>query len=259
MTMPDIDFADFCRLVSRHTGFELSAYKPNQMERRTRAFALRKGAASLGEFWALLESRPPLAEQYLDYLTINVTGFFRDGEAFREAVAAAMTVLARAKTRLSLWSAGCAGGAEACSLWMLLQGYPAVNARILATDIDRRSIARAREGRYSDEELAGVPTADRERWFLRGDRGYQAVPAMRAGIDFTLHDLLQDPYPSDIDLLVCRNVLIYFAAHARALVCRQLIEALAPGGYLFLGSTERVIEAKTLGLLQVLPHLYCRP
>ena len=257
----DITFPQFCADVTALTGFPLAAYRPAQVERRTRAFARRQGAQTLADFLRLLAEQPPLCRRYLDYLTINVTEFFRDPEQFEELVSLALLPLLRTRRALRLWSTGCANGAEAYTLGMLLVRLcPEARYQVLATDIHLPGLQAAREGEFSEKAVRNLPDALRHRYFTRTQGGRFLIdPVLQRAVQFTAHDLLRDPFPEDLDLILCRNVVIYFTTEAKEVLYPRLFRALRPGGYLMLGKTERILTAHHLGFLTPGQHLYQRP
>jgi len=227
------------------------------MERRVREYAQRNNCATLTAFWETLTSRTNILQQFLDYLTINVTYFFRDPEQFQELRQTVLPALLQSGRELFIWSAGCANGSEAYSLKMLLHELaPAARTYLLATDIDRASLAHARRGLFSAGDIQHVPAALRERYFTSVDSAYRIDAQLRTGIEFQLHDLLYDPYPQQADLILCRNVYIYLAPSAQQRVFRSCYEALRVGGYLLVGNSERLNTRRFHGLISPSPHLY---
>lgn len=256
----ELSFEQFCNKVIALTGFSLTDYRPVQMERRIRAYARRKGADSLADFLLMLRGQPVLRQNFVDYLTINVTNFFRDAERFEELATFVLPVLLAECAEPLIWSAGCANGAEAYTIAMLLERLrPQGRYRILATDINHQCLQATFEGVYGEEALREAPEDFQREYFTPlPDGRYQAQPALRAHIDCVRHDLLRDQFPRNVDLILCRNVVIYLTPAAKMQLYPQFFRALRPGGYLMLGNTERILEADKLGFLNSLPHLYQR-
>ena len=141
-----------------------------------------------------------------------------------------LPALLRSGRELFLWSAGCANGSEAYSLKMLLRELaPTARSYLWATDIDHASLARARRGLFSAGDIQHVPAALRARYFTQAGSDYRIDAQLRAEIDFQLHDLLCDPYPGQVDLILCRNVYIYLTQSAQQRVFRACYEALRRG------------------------------
>lgn len=257
----DISYQEYVAHVTALTGFPLAAYRPAQIERRTRVFVRRQGAQTLADFLRLLAEQPALCQRYLDYLTINVTEFFRDAEQFDELISHALLPLLWTRRELRIWSAGCANGAEAYTLGMLLARLcPEARYHLLATDINLAGLETARQGLYSEKAVRNLPDALRRRYFTRtADGRFQIDPMLQRAVHCAAHDLLRDPFPEDLNLILCRNVVIYFTAEAKETLYPRLFRELRPGGYLMLGKTERILAAARLGFLTSGQHLYQRP
>jgi chemotaxis protein methyltransferase CheR len=228
---------------------DLSAYKRPQMERRIQSFMAGVGAADFPQLVRMVEADRELYRRFVDHLTINVSEFFRNPqhwEVLRERV---IPMLLARRRPLQVWSAGCSTGEEPYSLALLMREYfPGACERILATDIDAEALERAAAGRYRERVLEQVPRAMLERYFQRDGAGLRVNDSIRSMVRFQRHDLVRDPPPPAMDLILCRNVVIYFTESAREHVYRGFVRALRPGGVLFVGSTEQVFQAAELGL-----------
>jgi two-component system CheB/CheR fusion protein len=196
-----------------------------------------------------LEVHPEEFPRLFDTLLINVTSFFRDRAAWdflREEIVGRIITAKNAHEPIRVWSAGCASGEEAYSVAMVLAdalGEPAFRDRvkIYATDLDDDALSAGRHAAYDDRGFAELPDGYLERFFDRvGDR-YLFRADLRRSVIFGHHDLLQDAPISRLDLLLCRNTLMYFNAEAQAQVLRKFIFALRPGGFLFLGKAETLL------------------
>ena len=189
-------------------------------------------------------------EQLINAVTTNKTDFFREAHHFDYLVKEILPEFARAGTRrIRAWSAGCSTGAEPYTIAMLLDA----NARdaggpdygILATDLDTDVLDVAHRGIFPADAVIPVPPALRSRYVLRSRRSGQAevriAPALRAAVGFARLNLMDEPYPvGEMDLIFCRNVLIYFERETQEKVVARLTRRLAPGGYLFLGHSETI-------------------
>ncbi len=257
---PDREYHYFIAQVRGRTGLDLSQYKQGQMERRIRSMAERAGAATLVEFWKTLTVDAAAMDAFLDRVTINVSELLRNPEKFDELRQWTLPELLRARRPLQIWSAGCSYGAEAYSLRLLLhQVNSALNHRILATDIDTRILARAREGVFTVEDMKNVSPALRQRYFTREAEQFRVTAALRQGVEFHRQDLLKDRFPTDMDLILCRNVVIYFTDDAKTELFRRFYAALRPGGYLLVGNTERIHDARDIGFVTPRAFFYQRP
>lgn len=245
--------------VRRRLGLELAHYKREQMERRLKAYAVQHGYRDLAGLAQALGAEPQLGGEVLSYLTIHVSEFFRDPNFFshlKELVAALPQSTGKP---LQVWSAGCSIGAEAYSLAMLLlEERGPDGARILASDIDERSLERARRGVYREDELKKVDAARLRRYFVQEGSDFTVREDLRRQITFRHHDLLRDPYPAEQDIILFRNVAIYFTEDAKAQVLAGLARALAPQGLLMVGATEAILRPLELGLRQVRPFFFAR-
>ncbi|MFN3846443.1 MAG: CheR family methyltransferase [Paracoccaceae bacterium] len=235
-------------LLSEHAAQDLTLYKRGTLERRV---ARRMALGGLGPndvpvYLNRLRSDTEERDVLTNDLLIHVTGFFRDPAVFDHLARYAVPELvaaARPDKPLRIWVAGCSTGEEAYSLAMifieaLADGQPAGRLQILASDIDPESIATARAGRFSDDIAQSVSPARLERFFIAEDGGYRVTSALRDVIVFTVADLLSDPPFSRMDLVSCRNVLIYLGLEAQKRVIARCCFALRPGGLLVLGSAE---------------------
>jgi chemotaxis protein methyltransferase CheR len=159
-----------------------------------------------------------------------------------------------------IWSAGCSLGFEPFSIAMIIRKLaPFAPAYILATDLDETSLSSAREATYTEAQLAGVPPAQRARFFRHTDGNWEIRPELRALVTFRRQDLLTDPSEGSFDIIVCRNVIIYFTEQAKTDLYRRFHDSLRPGGILFLGATESIPNARAVGLVPVGSTFYKRP
>jgi chemotaxis protein methyltransferase CheR len=256
------DFQAFRKQAYRITGLDLTSYKAPQMQRRLLALLARVQVNSFAEYARLLERDAARRHEFRDYVTINVSEFFRDAERFGELERRVLPeLLAAAASRgLNVWSAGCSIGAEPYSIAMLLRELgPGRHHQVLGTDIDQTILARAQEGAgYTAADLRNVGVERLERWFIKQPDGlYRVGAAPRALVTFRPHDLLKDPYPhGPFDLIACRNVVIYFTDAAKEHIYAQFVRALRPGGVLFVGGTEAILKPNGLDLQVLGPGFY---
>ena len=251
------DYMDFCEGVRRLTGIDLAQYKRPQMERRIRSFADRKGMTELPEYFAALSADRVALGEFLDRMTINVSQLWRNPEQWTRLQQTILPELARTGS-ISAWSAGCSYGAEAYTLAAICrQASPGCRVDIRGTDIDPRMVALARAGHFSVEDARTAPEAALERWFERDAQGWQAKAELRMMTKFGPGDLLRDAPPSaKFDLILCRNVVIYFTEPVRDRLHELMVGALRPGGYLMIGSSERVSTPQAYGLESTHPFIY---
>jgi chemotaxis protein methyltransferase CheR len=257
---PTPDFEGFRRRAYAITGLDLTSYKAAQMERRLSALLARLAIGSFAEYAQLLERDAERRQEFRDYVTINVSEFFRDSERFDELERRVLPELLAGGAPLRVWSAGCSIGAEPYSLAIILRELgPGRPHSILATDVDQTILERARAANgYLAADLRNVSPSRRDRWFVAGPDGRYTVGRVpRSMVCFEQHDLLRDPYPSGpFDLVACRNVVIYFTEEAKERIYQAFVATLRPGGVLFVGGTEAIMRPLALGLATLGPGFY---
>jgi chemotaxis protein methyltransferase CheR len=247
------DFVPFCEAVRVLCGVDLLQYKRGQMERRIRTWTARRGTADLAAYARQLKADPEELDAFLDRVTINVSQLWRHPEQWRDLKQSILPELAE-RGRVRAWSAGCSYGAEAYTLAAVCrETIPAARLEIKGTDLDKRMVARARQGQFSTDDGRGAPAAALKRWFPGG----QATEELRKLVSFEVGDLLRMPVKAGAyDLVMCRNTVIYFTEEVRDALHRRLVESLRPGGYLVVGSSERVGPARELGLTSPFHFIY---
>lgn len=255
---PDSEYAQFKKAVSTLVPMRLDYYKQQQMERRIRDLARKHQAPSLLEFGQMLRADTGLLREFEQHLTINVSEFYRNPEAFDYLQTRVLPQLLTERQGVRLWSAGCSYGAEPFTFAMMLRALaPEQRHTIYATDIDRAVLAKARAGSgFTQEDVQNVPRALRDRYISRDGPPYSVAAEILHMVRFERHDLLQDTVTQTFDLVACRNVVIYFTDEAKTRLYETFVQALRPGGYLFIGATEVIGGAASLGLRYVAPCFY---
>jgi chemotaxis protein methyltransferase CheR len=251
------EYVAFCEGVRRLCQIDLLQYKRGQMERRIRSFAERRGASRLAEYLSLLGERQDELDDFLDRVTINVSQLWRNPDQWQVLAEHVIPEVAE-RGHIRAWSAGCSYGAEVYTLAAVCaQRMPGVRLEIHGTDIDPRMVARAREGHFTAEDARSAPITALERFFIRDGDGWNAGAAIRSLCSFETGDLLRMPFPQDAyDLVLCRNTVIYFMDDVRDGLHRRLARALRAGGFLLVGSTERVTGPREIGLAPTRPFVY---
>ena len=207
------------------------------------------GVSTVDEYLTLLAGSPEELQALLNEVTIQETHFFRNPPQFRALRQHVLPQLikraaATGNRRLRIWSAGCSTGEEPYSVAMLLRELLPLtdgwDVKVVATDVSTRALEAARVARYGQRALHTAPREDVERWFLRHGDDYVVRPEVRELVEFRHHNLVTEPAPfaEPIDLLLCRNVTIYFSRDTTRRLMRQFHAALSEGGYLFLGHSE---------------------
>jgi len=236
--------------IHERSGIDFGSYKPATILRRLRGRMSATSRPTLAAYAAFLESDPEEYARLVNSLLIKVTEFFRDPKVFdylRDRVLPELIEEARRDRReIRFWSAGCSTGEEAYSLAIILAealGEAAAwpDIRIFGTDIDRDAIAFARRGIYPANALKSLPSILRDRYFVKSDGHFEVAKRLRALMVFGEHDLAERaPFPR-IDLLLCRNVLIYFSVPMQQVALETFAFSLRPGGRLALGAAETVM------------------
>ncbi len=255
-----VGYANLARDVRSLLGFDLGQYKAPQVWRRVNAFASVRGMRDVPTLLAACRTDAALKAAFRDMITINVSEFFRNAEAFETLRATFLADMVRNQPMTRVWSAGCSLGYEAWSLAMLVREQSSsAPIRILATDLDETILGQARASRYNETQMLGVSQARRARFFRKEGDLWEVRPEVKALVTFRRHDLLTDPSDGGYDLIACRNVVIYFTEEAKARLYQRFAGALRPGGILFLGATEAISNARAVGLEPVTPSFYRRP
>jgi chemotaxis protein methyltransferase CheR len=252
------EYTEFCEGVRRLSSIDLLQYKRGQMERRIRTFAGTRGQTELPEYLRVLRGDRSELDSFLDRVTINVSQLWRHPEQWDVLERDVLPELAKAG-RIRAWSAGCSYGAEAFTLAAVaLSTVPRAKVTITGVDIDERMIAKAREGIFSAGDARATPPGVMERWFTKlPDGRYEAKSALKAITRFEAGDLLRvRPRAGAYDLVMCRNTVIYFNDEARNALHARLVQSLRPGGFLFVGTSERVSDPRGLGLTSPFHFIY---
>lgn len=236
-------------LLAEHENLDLSQYKESTVKRRICRRLSLTDAQTVAEYVDLLHQSEEERQQLLRDLMINVTDFFRDRQAFDELdrkIISALVEKAEDRSDIRVWVPGCASGEEAYSIAILLlerieRCKKRINIRIFATDVDEDAIKIARRGVYSESIIAELPRDYVQRYFTKLDSDYYKINSvLRDRISFATQNVYGDPPFSKMDLISCRNLLIYLKREAQDRVLQSFYFSLKPGGYLFLGSSESI-------------------
>ena len=245
----DEDFSRFIVNIKRLTSIDLSQYKENQMRRRLTTLRMKHGFRSFDEYFAALSTEARLRNEFLDRMTINVSEFWRNPNRWQVLREKFLTQMLKQSSRLSIWSAACSTGEEPYTLAMIMDSLGALDrSTVLATDIDDGVLAKAREGVYLERSLRGVPADFKSKYFIPEDGAFRIDSRLKKAIKLQKQNLLLDTFGSHFDLIVCRNVMIYFTEDAKHILYGKFAQALKPGGLLFVGSTEQIFSPGQYGL-----------
>ncbi len=239
------------------TQFDLDNYGKNQMLRRLDGFISRLKINNVVQYCRLLERDKQELDKLQNFLTINVSEFFRDPAQFRILQEEMLPALLHNNLKLNIWSAGCSNGAEAYSVAILLDRLsPYREHRILATDIDKTILKQAAAGGpYKAADIRHVPPALLEKYFTGTNDNIQVLDRIRRKVIFQVHDLTRDPFEYNFDLIICRNVVIYFSNETKKKLRIGFFNALKKNGILFIGATETMLD-KDLGFQRLSPCFY---
>lgn len=242
------NYEKFKKDVFSLTKIDLNSYKEKQMKRRIDTLIGKTNAKTYDEYVALLKKDKAVFEAFVNFLTINVSEFYRNPDQWKILDQKVFPELMhKFGKNLKIWSAACSTGDEPYSLVMALSRHIPLNQiHIMATDIDKQVIAKAKVGLYSEKSIANVPDDLKKKYFTKIGASYQISDEIKRRVDFKEHNLLRDTYPTGCDLIVCRNVLIYFTDEAKEEIYKKFNQALKPQGMLFIGSTEQIMNYKEL-------------
>jgi two-component system, chemotaxis family, CheB/CheR fusion protein len=247
--LEDPQWAELLRYLHVARGFDFQGYKPASLTRRIRKRMSAVGVDTFETYQEYVELHQDEFRELFNTILINVTGFFRDPEAWEALRESAVRQLLAAKPEaepIRAWSVGCASGEEAYTIAMLFAeelGEEQFRRRvkIYGTDVDDEALATARHAAYGEKQMENVPLELRRRYFEQVDGLYAFRKDLRRQVIFGRHDLVTDAPISRVDLLVCRNVLMYFNAETQTRILSRFHFALNDWGYLFLGRAETLM------------------
>lgn len=252
------DYETFKTEILKLSKIDLNAYKERQMKRRIDSLIKKNGFDGYDPYVAALKKDKAIYEEFINYLTINVSEFFRNTTQWEVLENNIFPYLFDTfGKKVKIWSAACSTGDEPYSLVMVLSKFIPLNQiQIIATDIDEQILARAKQGIYNEKSVAGVPKEFKDKYFEKVGASYRVSDDIKRCITFKKHNLLEDKYPDGLDLIVCRNVLIYFTEEAKSEIYRNFNASLKNEGILFVGSTEQIIQAQRYNFETVKSFFY---
>ena len=243
--------------VLKEYGIDLSAYKSKQLVRRIESFINRCGLTGEIEFINLLKNDEHISKKFRDHLTINLSEFFRNKDIFNDLEQKIKEILKPDKNTLKIWSAACSNGSEPYTLAIILDRLtPGKRHNILATDIDATILNTAKQGVYNKNDIKNVDNMLTNKYFTNVGEVFSIKDEIKNRVVFKKHDLISDKYESDFDLIVCRNVVIYFTLEAKNQVYKKFYEAMKPGALLFVGATESIYNYRELGFEKASTFIY---
>ena len=248
--MEDRDFLAFIHKIREVTGIDLSQYKETQMKRRLTTLRLKRGYPSFASYYEAIMKDSEMFREFLDRITINVSEFWRNRNRWETLAERFIPEMMKVSgKRLKCWSAACSTGEEPYTLAMILMEKGALpGSTIIASDLDEGALARAKEGVYNERSVRDVPESYLRKYFQKVGANYVISDLLKPHIRFERKNLLADPFENHFDLIICRNVMIYFTDDAKHRLVQQFADALRPGGILFVGSTEQIFSPGRYGL-----------
>ena len=259
--IPLFDYEEFKKAFYEYSSIDLNLYKEKQMKRRLTSLVERNGFSSFMDFFRATLKDRYLYQTFINYLTINVSEFYRNPnqwEILKDVIFPMIIDRKGSIERIKIWSSACSTGDEPYTLVMILSNFfPLSKIRIIATDIDLAAIEKAKQGLYPSRSIKDLPKEYLSQYFVRiSDETYKISDDIKRCVEYRQLNLLRDPYPQEVDLIVCRNVLIYFTEEAKTQIYKNFNRSLTENGILFLGSTEQIIGAAKYGLKPIYTFFY---
>ncbi|MCD7836628.1 MAG: protein-glutamate O-methyltransferase CheR [Lachnospiraceae bacterium] len=255
------DYEYFKKEILSLTTIDLNSYKEKQMKRRIDTLIAKNKIVGYDKYIHALHTNQTLYDEFINYITINVSEFYRNPDQWEILDKTIIPELINKFGRnLKIWSAACSTGDEPYSLVMALSRHIPLNQiKIFATDLDKQVIAKAKVGVYAEKSIAAVPKELKDKYFTQIGPSYKISDEIKQRVEFKEHNLLKDTYPVEYNMIVCRNVLIYFTEEAKDEIFRKFCKSLARGGILFIGSTEQIINYKDVGFERKKSFYYEKP
>ncbi len=257
-----LDYKAFKKIISDMIGIDLTNYKSQQMDRRINSLMSLWNVQTYEEYLEVLKTDQQKYKEFVKKLTINVSEFFRNPDRFQELQNSIFPeIIKNNQKTIKIWSAGCSNGSEPYTIAIIAKEL-GIDGRIniLATDIDDIIINKAKEAKYSDNEVRNILPDNLAKYFDNVEKGqYSLRNSIKRMVEFKHQNLLTDPFGADWDLIICRNVVIYFTEEAKSVLYRRFLNALRPGGFLMVGGTEPLLNYKSYGFENKSISFYRRP
>lgn len=243
------EYSEFITHIKQKLGIDLGLYKETQMKRRITSLRNKRGYTNFRSYGQAMNEDNILLQEFIDRLTINVSEFYRNPKRWDNLQNKILPMLFQHKKEITIWSAACSTGEEPYSLAMVLTAFfPNHSFKIIATDIDEQALAKAEQGIYQEQALKDLPVELKSKYFSVHHGLYHIDSKLKKKILFKRHNLLADRYPNKVDLIVCRNVLIYFTDTAKETIYSNFSKSLEDHGVLFVGSTEQIFTPQSYNL-----------
>ncbi len=237
-----MDYEGFKEEILKLSGINLAYYKEKQMKRRIDSLINKHQFVLYEQFIHAIITNKSLYNEFINYLTINVSEFYRNPEQWYVLEKEILPILFERTNKIVVWSSACSTGDEPYTLVMVLNKFLSLSdIKIIASDIDKSAIEKAKAGIYHFKSVEKLPDEFREKYFINAGEMYTIKDDVKKCVEFRHVNLLADKYPDGCDLIVCRNVLIYFTIEAKNMIYCKFNEAMNKDGILFVGSTEQII------------------
>lgn len=248
----DTDFEKFRKLIYEESGIIYTSINRSILDSRIKDLIRTKNIPTPSEYYDLVTKSPEEMKMMLDSITTNLTRFFRNQPHFDTLINYIIPHLVESKKtsidkKVRIWSAGCSTGEEPYTIAMILKeklpfGY---DFQVTASDISLKSLLVAQKGFYETSKVQGIPPEYLDKYFIKYDTGYQMKQEIIEKIRFDYHNLKNDSGARNLDIVFCRNVLIYFDEQAQLAVINRFWNSMAPKSYLFIGHSESLFGMKT--------------
>ncbi|MCK8816680.1 protein-glutamate O-methyltransferase CheR [Natroniella sulfidigena] len=253
-----MNFQNFINKVSRKIDIDLTSYKEKRVKRRSNNLMKKHDITDYQACIDKLNNSKEFQREFLEYMTINTSEFFRNPDNFKYLKEKIMPELFKRKKKVKIWSAAASNGCEAYTLAIILNELQIDPSRyqIIATDIDPSILKEAKTGKYKKNSLKKVKQKLITKYFTKQKNYYQLDNKIMNQVRFDRLNLLTDRYDSNLDLILCRNVFIYFTKEIKEQLTTKLSRALAKDGILFLGNTEYLLQPEKFNLKKVYTSFY---
>ncbi len=251
------NYEAFKKSIYKLTGIDLSCYKEKQMKRRIKSLMSRNSFNNFNNYYIGLKKNEELFKEFLNYLTINVSEFYRNPKQWEILEKNILPNIIKNNRKIKVWSSACSTGEEPYSLVMLLTKFFNIsNINVLATDLDKTAISKAQIGVYNEKSLKNLPMSFKKKFFKKVGNSYRIDEKVKKCVEFKQINLLKDSYPKNYHLILCRNVMIYFTEDAKLDMYRKFHDSLTDDGVFFVGSTEQIILPSRYNLKPIQTFFY---
>ncbi len=239
----DEEYKEFTKFIYNHAGINLTEKKRSLVFNRLRKKVIEHKLTSFGEYFKFAKNSNDELVNMINSITTNVTSLFRDMRQFVALTEMILPKYAKERRQLKIWSAGCSSGEEPYSIAIQVLKYKdPINFEILASDLSTKVLKIAGDGLYSEEAIKNVEKADLTKYFKKEGQEYRVNPEVKKYIKFSQINLMGPNFPSNLDIIFCRNVVIYFDAETKSKLFSKFYNSLKSDGYLFLGHSESLFN-----------------